>query len=193
VKWCLPPLKALEVQLFDGEHLPSLIGFMAGYFRDHPKQVENAIGATEVPGDRQIMLASARLYAPPGSAETAALEAQIKSDGRDVLDTLDQLGIHTGGKVDPTSPYALDYAWGVFFATGDARAVLPIVAALATPPQSDDPRPKLVAAAEWSLGSNARQHKKILDLCKAQALQQPPDIAAKLRKIVDGADSQSGL
>jgi hypothetical protein len=181
--------KALEIQLFDGQHLPSLIGFMAGYFRDNPKQLDKAVEATDVAADRQIILASALLTAASGTPEATAITGRLNPDGQQILDTLSQMGIHTDGKVDPTSPFALDYAWGVFFATGDTRAVLPIVAALATPPKSDDVRPAMVAAAAgWSLGANARQHKKILDFCKTQISRQPADIAAKLKKIVEGAD-----
>jgi len=179
--------QALKVHLFGSDHLPSLIGFMAGYFRDNPKQLDKVVAATEMAGDQQIILASALLLQSSGTREAAA---KLNADGRDVLDTLDQIGIHTEGNVDPISPYALDYAWGVFFATGDTRVLLPIVAALATPPKSNDARPVLIAAAaEWSLGANARQHKKVLDFCKAQVSKQPADIAAKLKKIVDGANT----
>jgi hypothetical protein len=185
---------AIEQRLFDGEHAPSNMGFMAGYLRDNPDKLEDTLAAlNKLPeSDRQYTLAAAWLAAAPGSREAASRLARLNDGGRRLLDRANDAGIRPGDQVAPLSAYALDYMWGLFFATGDANAVLPMVALLGVPRNSDGDVMAMMtaAAAEWSLGSLAKQHKVIRDFCAAQIPLQPPTIAARLKTIVEQADAQ---
>jgi hypothetical protein len=65
--------------------------------------------------------------------------------------------------------------------------VLPIMATIDRPKAPTDALTLAIhGAAKWSLGSNARQHPVIMQLCKEQIDLQPPEIASELRKIVAG-------
>ncbi len=166
---------------------------MAGYLRDNPDRLKATLAAMDgLPeSDRQNTLAAAFLAAAPGSLEATSRRARLNDSGRRLLDRANDAGIRSGDQVAPLSPYALDYMWGLFFATGDAKAVLPMIASLGTvqDPNGDAMKMMIAAAAEWSLGSNAKQHKAIRDFCAAQIPLQPPAIAAKLKTIVEQADA----
>jgi len=142
--------------------------------------------------DRQYTLAAAWLAAAPGSLEATSRRARLNEGGQRLLDRANDAGIRPGDQVAPLSGYALDYMWGLFFSTGDAKAVLPMVALLDVARSSDGDAMMMMnaAAAEWSLGSNAKRHKAIRDFCVAQVPRQPPAIAAKLKAIVEQADAQ---
>lgn len=186
--------RAIELRVFDAYHSPSFMGFMAGYLRSNPDQLKATLAAVEkLPeSDRQYTLAAAWLAAAPGSLEATSRRARLDERGQQLLDSAHIAGIRPGNQVAALSPYALDYMWGLFFATGDAESVLPMLPLLGAAPAPDGDSSALMmiaAAAEWSLGSNAKQHKAIRDFCAAQVLRQPPAIAAKLKAIVAQADS----
>lgn len=185
---------AIERRLFDARHAASFMGFMAGYLQHNPDMLEATLLAMQgLPEqDRQGTLVAAWLAAAPGSLEAASRRARLNDSGRRLLERANDAGIRPGDQVAPLSPYALDYMWGMFFATGDAKAVLPMVSllAVAQDPNGDAMTMMTAAAAEWSLRSNAKQHKAIRDFCAAQIPRQPPDIAAKLKAIVEQADAQ---
>ena len=186
--------RAIEQRQFDAMHAAPFMGFMAGYLRDNPDRLEATLAAIEkLPeDDRQNTLAAAWLAAAPGSREATSRRALLNDGGRRMLDRANDAGIRPGDQVAPLSGHALDYMWGLFFATGDANAVLPMVALLGIPrsPDGDVMTMMTAAAAEWSLGSNAKQHKAIRDFCAAQIPRQPPAIAANLKTIVEHADAQ---
>jgi hypothetical protein len=186
--------RAIERGLLDTRHAASFMGFMAGYLRDNPDMLGATLAAMQgLPEqDRQGTLVAAWLAAAPGSLEATSRRARLNDSGRRLLDRANDAGIRPGDQVAPLSPYALDYMWGMFFATGDANAVLPMVSLLgvAQDPNGDAMTMMTAAAAEWSLGSNAKQHKAVRDFCAAQISRQPPAIAAKLKTIVEQTDAQ---
>jgi len=186
--------RAIKLRLFDAQHAPSFMGFMAGYLLDNPKMLGATLAAMQgLPeSDRQYTLAAAWLAAAPGSLEATSRRARLNESGQRLLDRANDAGIRPGDQVAPLSPYALDYMWGMFFATGDANVVRPMVALLGTArdPNGDATTMMTAAAAEWSLGANAKQHKAIRDFCAAQIPLQPAAVAAKLKAIIEQADVQ---
>jgi hypothetical protein len=186
--------RASAIGIFAGEGLPPMLGFLAGYFAENPDRVDASLSAARsLPArDQQVVLTAAVLGARPGSAEQNALFGRLDNDGHWLVDALIARGIHGKNEVDTISPDALDFLWGVFFATGDAKSVLPIIATIGPVAKPENPTAQdmlklaIHGAAEWSLGANARQHPAIMALCKAEIDHQPPEIAAKLRRIVQG-------
>ena len=98
-------------------------------------------------------------------------------------------------------PWVLDALWGNFMATGDSRPVINIISVLPWIDVSKKnevlamgkPGLYLVAtggAANWSLTSNAKQHKRVLEICESQISKQPEPIATQLRTIVHKAKLQ---
>jgi len=74
------------------------------------------------------------------------------------------------------APELNDFCWAAFFASGDARYVERILAALAHLDERTDMKLYLAAAtAQWSLASNARQHDAVRTIVeKAHALAKAP-------------------
>lgn len=187
--------KALAIDMFGGGNLMSVMGFMTGYFRDNPDQLNASFDAARTlsADDQQVILVSARLAAPPGTPEAIALDVRLDAKGRKLLAIMNEMGIHAGGQVDPNTVFALHYIWSYFFATGDTRIVLPVIAAMVPQAESGPDRGIQIVVgreAEAELGAMALGHKAIRDFCEAQIATQPPEIAVKLRKIVERADAQ---
>ncbi len=73
------------------------------------------------------------------------------------------------------SPAVLDMLWASFFATGDERYVKRIMSVLPWFGSSEHNGAKTLIAgtAKWSLTCNARQHKRVLQICEKERNCQP--------------------
>lgn len=66
-------------------------------------------------------------------------------------------------------PARLDMLWGTFLATGKAEPVKKIISVLHLAEDGHDMELILGSAAKWSLTSNARQHKRVSEICEEEA------------------------
>jgi hypothetical protein len=82
-------------------------------------------------------------------------------------------------------PGILDSLWAAFMATGESRFVIRIISALAGCDSEDAIGLLIGNAARWSLKSNAEDHAAVRSICEEQLAEQPPKIAAILRKIIE--------
>lgn len=81
--------------------------------------------------------------------------------------------------------WVLDALWGNYMATGSSQPVVRIITALALYDKKyDKDRFMVGAAAKWSLISNAKQHKRVFDVCKEEIENQPHKIANELKNII---------
>jgi hypothetical protein len=185
--------RASEIGIFSGDALPPMVGFLAGYFSDNPSRIDATLGEAKSLPSRayQAVLTAAVLGAEPGSTQQNALFDQLDADGQWLIKAFIASGVHAKNDVKTSSATALDFLWGVFFATGDTKSVLPIVATIGMPKKAATQEDLMVLAvhkaAAWSLDSNAHQHPEIMQLCKKEMGLQPPEIAKELRKIVEGS------
>lgn len=70
---------------------------------------------------------------------------------------------------DPVdSPAELDSLWAMFMATGDATPVRKIISVLHLLEEGRGQEIVLGSAAKWSLTSNARQHKRVYEICQQE-------------------------
>jgi len=178
--------------LTDQNKVPPIAGFLANAFAARPEALEQTVAdaALALPDqDFQVIQVIAILALNADPKQQGKLAGRLDAFGKRVLAWFEAAGIHGHDRVAAVSPYALDFIWGAFFATGDSDLVLPLVGAIADPKDQDVLHLMVSKAANWSLGSNAQQHPKILALCKAQIAQQPPEIAEKLKKIVAKAST----
>lgn len=77
----------------------------------------------------------------------------------------------------------LDMFWGSFFATGDEKYVLRVIDALRFLAEKKDVQKMLIGgAAQWSLVSNAAQHRKVMQICEDQQKTAPSKILADVIK-----------
>ena len=85
----------------------------------------------------------------------------------------------------------LDGLWGYFMATGDEAPVIRVIETLKWASIRGDIRKLAVGgAARWSLTSNAVQHSRVLEICKAQVPLQPPAVASVLREVIAKAEAR---
>jgi tetratricopeptide (TPR) repeat protein len=63
--------------------------------------------------------------------------------------------------------------WGSFFATGDERYVKHIMSILPWFGQGNAEKTLLAGTAQWSLTCNAYQHKRVLQICEKERINQP--------------------
>ena len=79
----------------------------------------------------------------------------------------------------PTSPHEVDLLWADFFITGEYEPVSRILDVLDLPPEKSDPI--MTRVVRWSLRSNMRQHRRLVELLRKHADQRPEPS----RKVVD--------
>ena len=168
--------------------LPPIAGFLASFFAAHPDRVAPSLADAKSLPSRDYQTILVIVLVAPGfdPAKQRDRLAELDDYGNQLLSWFLASGIYGHDKVEPISPSALDFIWGSFLATGNAALVVPLIGVIVPPKNNKDAMVLAVStAARWSLGSNARQHPKILELCKQQIPREPPAIAAELRKIVE--------
>jgi hypothetical protein len=80
-------------------------------------------------------------------------------------------GFPLSEREEPLSVAALDDYWAAFVATGDKVHVEKVISALPlVEVRGDVDRLMIGGAAKWSLSSNAYQHSRVLEICKAAAM-----------------------
>jgi hypothetical protein len=90
--------------------------------------------------------------------------------------------------VDMYAPTRIDCLWSEFFATGDEKAIEKIISILAYPAAKDkDFIIATKASAEWSLTSNARQHKKVYEIIEKKLSSVAGELKEKLQNILKRA------
>ncbi|MEI7998567.1 MAG: hypothetical protein WCH62_03570 [Candidatus Omnitrophota bacterium] len=83
----------------------------------------------------------------------------------------------------------LNYLWAEFFATGKDDSVKKIIDALRLPVEKKANQ-ELVVIALWSLGSNAKQHTKVYEIIKEQALKANGTGKDQLEKILEQTNTK---
>ena len=110
---------------------------------------------------------------PPGSVRRGQWEELRKAAPPDPL------------TMEIIDPGAIDVFWGSFFATGDEHFVERVIGALALLRSEHDAlKIRIGASAETSLVSNARQHEKVMEICKARLPKEPKAVRRVLERVV---------
>lgn len=86
----------------------------------------------------------------------------------------------------PDSPKNLDFLWAEFSATGSEEPVEKILSIVGSPGIKSLDSEVTKSAAGWSLGLNARQHKKVYDIIKRKLDFSTGDLKNKLEDILKG-------
>jgi len=156
----------------------SITGFVAGAVTKEPSLLEAmADRFPELTNTEQSVVILGIWYsAAPGSAQTL----------RRIAGRSPQWAKAIEGQLAKGTPVIthLDSLWGYFMATGDEAPVLHVISYL-------KPGLRVQAMARWSLSSNAEQHPRVMEICRAQLPLQPPDIAPVLKEVI--AKSEGNL
>ncbi len=88
-------------------------------------------------------------------------------------------------KIPVDNPTILDMLWASFFATGDELPVQRIISALQLMEGGGAEGIMVGGAANWSLGANARQHPRVLEICKEELKEAEGITKEKLKAIIN--------
>lgn len=174
----------------------ALAAFFSQVFAQNPNSIQSWFLRLDDLSERhKRTLWMALLYsATPQGKQQLKIEAEKAiSTAKDEILKLLRTEPPSIAKLEITSPSVLDMLWGSFLATGDELYVTRIISTLAWVNDKDDTRKLLIGgAARWSLTSNCIQHKRVLEICKAQMAKQPPEVCLVLREIIKEAETKTG-
>jgi hypothetical protein len=161
------------------------IGFFATVFAQNPGKVDAWFNEfRHFPLSDQRVLASALWYSgnPKGEALLRQLSRDVDAENRGNIERL--LSTPAVAVVDSPvrSDQSVNLQWGAFLATGEARPVSNILAAIG--------RGQVGETARLSLAFNAAQHDRVLEICRAELDKQPNEVRSVLRAVINDAESK---
>lgn len=200
----------------DTENSGVYVGFMAGVLGANPARAEKLAGKMlSLPEADQWALVRAIAYsdlpdwkgllrklAGHMPMRKAMIEKYLAGD----LPTLDGIPFEkrnptlwdkiTGKPEKPNemafdrNPELLDTLWGIYFATGSERPVMRIIAMLPWSNERDSTERLTVGGmAKYTLASNAARHSDLMTLLKRVSPQQPADVRAVLKDVIEAAET----
>ncbi len=181
---------------------PPIFGFIAGVVKDNPYLADLMVKKFDSIEDEKYALFLIGIWyanLPGGKSRLLIANAlkrhpNIESKYSFLHDPSVDLLVVSPQK----GPWVLDALWGNFMATGKSQPVINIISVL---PWIDESKKQEIlamgkpglylmttsGAANWSLISNAKQHKRVLEICEDQIHKQPEPISTQLRAIVTKA------
>jgi hypothetical protein len=166
-----------------------LIAFAAKVFEQNPSSIDGWLDALQhlTEGQKRSLWIAAWFSGVAGV--DAVLRRQAQKTSRGAARFIDELLEQSPRPLDDLpidGPVVLDMLWAAFFATGDERYVLRIVAGLGgvASPQGT-PAFALGSSALWSLRSNAKQHPRVAEVCAALLPQASEGMRMLLQSVVD--------
>jgi hypothetical protein len=177
--------------LDNGKRLPPIFGFLSGVFQKNPGKVKNITAQLNSLKEQHLPVVIMGLWYAnlPDSKKMAYALIERHPNLKPDFDF-----IYKGKPMDIESipleqgAWVLDALWGKFFATGDSAPVERIISALPWTDVKGDANRRLIGgAARWSLTINAKQYKRVLEICENQAKTQKGVIGEKLGKVIEEA------
>ena len=196
------PSKVADALLFastsgffkDGKASPPFFGFLAGWFAQNWPLAESVVERlTALPPDDQPVLVLGLWYS--ATPDSKALLAKYVSRMPAQEKLVAQLSRTTQPQITDIpleqGPWVLDALWGNFMATGSDAPIVRLLSALPwATVKGDIPRLLVGGSARWSLISNAVQHPRVLEICRAQLSRQPENVATPLAEVIREAESE---
>ncbi|MDT3778607.1 hypothetical protein PJI16_13655 [Nitrospira sp. MA-1] len=177
--------------LDDTKAFPPTFGFLSGIFNANENQVTQWMETFKtLPDSKYRVMVLSLWYANFTNSKTRVhgilQKRQTLTDDLNILFENNPMSV-TEIPLEKGA-WVLDSLWGNFMATGNKEPVARIIEALPWfDVKGDWNRLMIGRAAAWSLTSNAIQHKKVIDICELERINQTQDIADKLDIIVTTA------
>jgi hypothetical protein len=180
--------------LQNGKTYPPIFGFLAGVFKNNPSKVSSWVDNLSSLEDSSYGVVVLGLWYANLSDSKEKVYAMLEK--RPALKKQFNY-LYQGSPMEirkiplEQGPWVLDALWGNFMATGNTEPVARIIEALPWLDVKGEINKLLVAgAAQWSLTSNAEQHKKVMAICENEIKIQPPAVQEKLRSVI--AEAKKG-
>jgi hypothetical protein len=160
------------------------IGFFTEVFANNPQRVRQWLDHTsDLPEAHRRILAAAAWQAghPRGLALMREFSANDQKLVQIQVNDLLRRGPYTVADTPVISESSLRLQWGAFLATGNDRHVVAMLNALGTNERD------LTLAVRYSIAQNAANHRRVLDICKAQLDRQPEAVRSEIRAALKDA------
>lgn len=161
--------------LKDTNYIPVIIGFFAGVF--------------ETDKDLRRPIAELNYNLPQVERHAILRSLHLSSKNEEPAPLLAEPLERT--------PLVVDMLWGYFYATGDEAAVKRVIGALpwSTMKREDanndqDLRWEAGASAKQTLVTNAAHHQRVMEICKKELPNQPPEIKPILQEVISQAEGR---
>ena len=166
-----------------------LVSFLGHIFRKNPERIGPWVEEFETsPASRKVIWQAAWFSGTPEGLEALKeVEARASEDDKKDLDALTSLPTPDLLTMPIDSPAVLDMLWAGFQASGDEAYVLRVIGALVSPAQEEENLDQAVVrqAARVSLATLAKQHPKVLQICrKAVAKQKEEEVRKALEEVI---------
>lgn len=176
---------------------PPLFGFIAGALKKNPELTEIFAKDLSTLDEKQYSIILIGIWYADVPNSKNVIETSLK-DHPNIKNKYEFLSTNPVSLLSVPArrgPWVLDAMWGYFFATGEDDPIIKIISVL---PWIDESKESEIismgeeglnlmttaGAAKWSLISNARQHKRVLEICENQISKQPEPIATQLKDII---------
>ena len=153
------------------------IGFLSAVFVANPDKVEAWVHAfRDLPAAHRRIVAAALWYSglPEGAAHLRALARTSRPEIRAEVESLTQWSQPSLRDSPVLSSSSLNLQWGAFLASGDARHVTNVLAALGSSERS------LNATVRTALAEKALAHPRVYEICQAEIARQPAGVREEL-------------
>jgi len=182
--------------VFDHEGAPAfLIALMSQIFAANPNKLASWIDQlSEITPQHKVLVWKALWLVNTEQSRKVANQLAQQFPGSNRPPVLSQASpIPRAIEKMDLSPGVLDMLWACFSVTGDQKYIERIMSALPglRKGQHDANKMFTAGAAQWSLTANARQHKRVMEIC-LNARRNHPELQPELDKIIAQAKLPTG-
>lgn len=165
-----------------------LVSFLGHIFRKNPDRIGPWVEEFDyLPEGRKVIWQAAWFSGTPeGQKALKEAEPRLAEEDRKYLEALTLLPAPDLLTLPIDAPVVLDMLWAGFQATGDEAYVFRVIGALASPAEEKEDLDQAIVreAARWSLASVARQHPKVMQICRRALPKQPEDVRKVLEEVI---------
>jgi hypothetical protein len=170
---------------FEKAGQPSIaIGFFATVFSQNPQNINYWLRETsDLPVEHRRILAAAAWQA--GSSRGAAMIRELSTGSSNELQNqlteLIRRGPAPVASTQVRSEASMNLHWGAFLASGSEQNIVAVLTALGSGENN------VSTAARYSLAQNAVEHRRVVEICRAQLDRQPEPIRSEIRAALNQA------
>lgn len=160
------------------------IGFFATVFAQNPQNINYWLNETkDLPNSHRRILAAAAWQAgsPRGLTLLREMSANDGAELQKEIAALLEKGPTPVASTPVRSESSMNLQWGAFLANGSEQHIVAVLSALGSGEAN------VSTAARYSLAQNAVEHRRVVDICRAQLDKQPEAVRSEIRAALNEA------